>query len=243
MTPRDPLARLAVAFGAFVVVTLAPRPATGAVVFALLLALLLGPARVPLRRILRGLAPFAFFALTSAWIYAVAPDPTYRAIGGTGWDAALLVTVRTFCVGLISLGYVLTTPAAGLARALVHRAGMPRRIVCGTLAAVQFLPGLAEELRMARLVARAALPDPARGGRIVAAVRRWAAGLGPAVIVTLLAGAMRRADTAAIALELRGVAGPGQPTPWRVARFERDDAAFALLSGLALAAVAVLTWH
>ena len=243
MTPRDPLARMAVAFAAFVVVTLAPRPATGAVVFALLLGLLLGPAGVPLRSILRGLAPFAFFALTSAWIYAVAPDPTYRAIGGTGWDAALLVTVRTFCVGLISLGYVLTTPAAGLARALVHRAGMPRRIVCGTLAAVQFLPGLAEELRMARLVARAALPDPARGGPIVAAVRRWGAGLGPSVIVTLLAGAMRRADTAAIALELRGVAGPGRPTPWRVARFGRDDAAFAVLSGLVLAAVAVLTWH
>jgi energy-coupling factor transporter transmembrane protein EcfT len=96
---------------------------------------------------------------------------------------------------------------------------------------------------MARLVARAALPDPARGGRMVAAVRRWAAGLGPAVIVTLLAGAMRRADTAAIALELRGVAGPGQPTPWRVARFERDDAVFAALSGLVLATVAVLTWR
>jgi hypothetical protein len=54
MTPRDPLARLAVAFGAFVVVTLAPQPATAIVVFALLLALLLGPAGVPLRRILRG---------------------------------------------------------------------------------------------------------------------------------------------------------------------------------------------
>jgi energy-coupling factor transport system permease protein len=239
VTPRDPLARLAVAALAIAVVTLAKRPATAGWIFALTFLLLVGPVRVPVTRILRGLLPFAFFAVATGWIYAAAPDAAHRAAPGSGWNVAILVAARTMTVGLVSLGFVMTTPTAALARALVHRAGLSRRFVYGAVAAVQFLPALADDVRMVRLVARAALP--AGRGWLRDRFSRWFAGLGPGTLVVLLAGAMRRANAAALSLEVRGIGAPGPATAWRVDPFQIADAWFMALAGLSLAAIVAFT--
>lgn len=227
MTRLDPLTKLVVAFVVIGVTTLDDRPTALALLAALLVVMLLAIVRVPPRRFALALAPFLFFAATSSWIYAAAPSNVY---GWTGWQVALAVGLRTVAVGLVSMLFAFTTAPGDLARALVHRARLPRRFVFGALAAIQFLPMLAEEARLARLVARAALPPEA--GRLALAL----AGLRPDGAIALLAGAIRRAGTAALAMELRGLsAAAGAGTPWRVPRAGWRDAVFVALTVLVLA--------
>jgi energy-coupling factor transport system permease protein len=136
---------------------------------------------------------------------------------------------------MVSMAFALTTDPSDLARALVHRVGVSRRFAFGTLAAVQFLPALAEDARIARLIARGAV-EPGRGWT---GLRRAVAGLSFGTGVMLLAGAIRRAGAAALAMELRGLSGDRPASAWSVPRATRKDgvlAACAILLVLALSA-------
>lgn len=232
MTRLDPLTKLGVACVVIAFATLNDRPVELAALAALLAFLLLVVERVGLRRFALAAAPFLFFAVTSSWIYAAAPSNVY---GWSGWQVALAVGLRTVAVGLVSVLFAFTTAPGDLARALVHRAGLPRRFVYGALAAIQFLPVLAEEARLARLIARAALPPAA--SRLSIAL----AGLRGDGVIALLAGAIRRAGTAALAMELRGLsAASGKGTAWRVPRPGRRDGVFVALTAFMLLALRAL---
>ncbi len=229
MTRLDPLVKLGVACAAIVFATLTVQPARLAALAGLLVLLLLAVARVQPRRLALALAPFLFFAVTSSWIYAVAPANIY---GWSGWQMALAVGLRSIAVGLVSILFAFTTEPSDLARALIHRARLPRRFVFGALAAIQFLPALAEDARLARLVARTSLPPNA--SRLAMAL----AGLRADAVIALLAGAIRRAGTAALAMELRGLrATDGPRNAWRVPRAGWRDGVFAILACLALTLV------
>jgi energy-coupling factor transport system permease protein len=229
LSRRDPLTKLAVAFLYLGFVTLNESVASLWGVAAIVLVLLVAVDRVPPRRLLWAMLPFAFFAATSSWIYVVAPDGT-----SGGWPVARLIASRTLVTGIISMGFAFTTEPADLARALIHRTRLPHRFVHGALAAIQFLPALAEEARMARMVARASL-RPSRA-RLATWIRMRVAGLGPGFGMVLLAGAVRRAGSAAIAMELRGLSAR-RPSAWRVPRATRRDLAFALAATALLPAV------
>lgn len=226
----DPLSKFAIALIWIAGLSVCQRPAAFLFLIATLLGLLVLIEKTPLRRLAFALAPFAFFALTSSWTYAIAPNQMYDMARATGWSAAALVGLRTITIGLVSISFAFTTEPADLARALVARCALPRRFVYGALAAIQFLPALAEEARMARMTARAALssaiPDPSPGARL----RLAFAGFEPAVAVTLLAGAVRRASAAAIAMELRGLGVSSAAPVWRTPRFRRRDAVFCLVA-------------
>jgi energy-coupling factor transport system permease protein len=221
MTRFDPLTKLAVAIVYVGYATLSQLSLELALLALLVSFLLLAAERMPIRTFALGLAPFLFFAVTSSWIYAVAPANIY---GWTGWQVALAVGLRTVAVGLVSMLFAYTTEPADLGRALVHRLGFSRRFVFGALAAIQFLPSLAEEARLARIVARAAMPTG------TARLRLWLAGLNPAIGIMLLAGAIRRAGTAALAMELRGLSATSGGSAWRVPRPGRADALFAAVA-------------
>ena len=232
MKSLDPLTKLVVAFVYVGFATLSDRSIELAALSVLVAAMLLAVERIPLRSFALALLPFAFFAVTSSWIYAVAPANVY---GWTGWQVALAVGLRTIAVGLVSMLFAYTTEPADLGRALVHRARIPRRFVFGALAAVQFLPALADEARMARMIARAAMPS---------GTPRWRqalAGFSPALGVILLSGAIRRAGTAALAMELRGLTATAAAGDWRVPRPKGRDLAFAVVATALLPAIRFLT--
>ncbi len=108
---------------------------------------------------------------------------------------------------------------------------MPRRFVFGAFAAIQFLPPLADE---ARMIARAAMPGGAP---------RWRqalAGFNPALGIILLSGAIRRAGTAALAMEMRGLTAAAATSDWRVPRPEGRDLAFAVVAIALLPAIRLL---
>jgi energy-coupling factor transport system permease protein len=229
----DPLTKLAVAFAFIGYATLTERVADVASLTVLFIALLLVAERMPIRTLLWALLPFVFFAASSSWIYAVAPAQPYGQASGSGWGVALLVALRTISVGLVSVAFAFTTEPADLGRALVHRVGLSRRFVFGALAAIQFLPSLAEDARMARLTARASIGTASR-------LRVALAGFSPSVGIGLLAGAIRRAGTAALAMELRGLSATSGGSAWRVPRATGTDAIFAVAALLVLGLVRLL---
>lgn len=232
----DPLSKLAISLIWLIALSVCNRPLTFAIIAAALLALLTAVERVPIGKLARSLAPFAFFALTSSWIYAAAPNSSaYNMAQATGWAAAVVVGSRTMTIGLVTTLFALTTEPADLARALVARARLSPRFVYGALAAIQFLPGLAEEARMARMTARASLAH-ASGGGMRRRTRLLFAGLNPGLALVLLAGAVRRASAAAIAMELRGLGVATAPPTWRVPQFTVRDAVFCAAAIIFIAA-------
>lgn len=150
---------------------------------------------------------FAFFALSSAWIYGLAPAPGVTA---SPWWTGLLVGLRIMAAGMVSLLFAVTVDRAALCRALVFRAGIPRRFVYGVVAAIASGPLLAEEWAIARQVSRSV-------------DQGWKRVLPPlGMFIFLLAGLIRRSGDIAIALETRGATSTSV-TPWRVPQANFND--------------------
>lgn len=228
---RHPLAKLAAAAVLFLFVSVAESPASLAVIAVLALgALEPGPERISL--LLRRMAPFALLAASMSWIYLIADNPAYRPIAGDGAPVAALVAGRIMTMGLLSMAALDGTRPGDLARA-VEAAGVPRRWVYGVLAAVQFLPALADDYRMLRLLDLAAGRDTR--------LRRLLAGRTPDSFLILLAGALRRASAAALSMQMRGLNDRSQGGHWRHQPFAAADwclcgavVLIALTCGLAL---------
>jgi energy-coupling factor transporter transmembrane protein EcfT len=160
------------------------------------------------KRFWQAMAFFIFFAVTSGWIYFVAPQ--HITPSGDAWHIASIVMLRIMAVGIVSTLFALTIDRAALCRALVYRVGLSRRYVYGTIAAIQLGPSLADDWRMARQINRLTQSG----------IRRWLPS--PSLILNLLAGFIRRANDIAIGLEMRGVSM--QPTTaWRVPQPTRRD--------------------
>jgi energy-coupling factor transporter transmembrane protein EcfT len=226
---RHPLAKLAMAALLILAASVTEQVEALAALAFITLILLLAERKAPWR-LARRMAPFLFLAAAMSWIYVVADNPAYRAVAGSGWTVALLVFVRVLTMGLVSLALIETTRPGDLARALEQQTGLPRRIVYGVLAAIQFLPALAEDYRMLRLVAVAAANEAPSGSRLARALRRGLAGRTLDGLLVLLAGAIRRAHTTALSLQMRGLTAASRPSQWRRRRMTPADWLFCALA-------------
>lgn len=187
----------------------------------------------PLLRLARGMLPFLFLAAAMSWVYLVAENPAHRAVGGSGAWVAALVAARILTMGLVSLAFAETTRPDDLARALEQNARVPRPIAQGVLAAIQFLPALAEDYRMQRLLARS-LQNAEGASAWRARFHRLAPGRLFELALILIAGAIRRASAAALSMQIRGL-GPETPASlWRRRELDRADRAL-VLGAIALA--------
>jgi len=206
-----------------------------------LLALGVVVSEVPLGYFLRGLRPFlllfaftvALHGLTTAGA-SVPPFPLGPVdVTRQGLAQGLSVSAQlATAVGFSSL-LTLTTNPVDLVWALerlaspLKRLGLPVGEFCLTvLLALRFLPILREEAERLTLSLRSRGLDPARGGP-VARVRN----LMP-LVVPLFRQVFERAETLALAMEIRGYR-PGAPrTCWRVRRLGAAEGVAAVL-GLA----------
>jgi energy-coupling factor transport system permease protein len=232
---RHPLAKLVGAILLVLAISFLGSLAALGVVGGALLAVVASCTQRPWRALGLRMVPFVVLALAMSWIYLVAEDPAHRAVPGHGAWTAAVVAARILAMGLASLAFAETTRADDLARALEQNAGLPRRTVQGVLAAIQFLPALAEDYRLHRLLHRGSVAP----GRRFARLRRGLAGLSPDLALVLFAGALRRAGEAALSMQMRGL-GPGTPaSSWR----RRDPGpADAVVVAAALGLVLVAAW-
>lgn len=136
--------------------------------------------------------------------------------------AAVTLGLRAVACGMISVFFAFTSDAGGFVRALVARARLPQSVGYALFAALQTVPALAVEAQQQRM-SRAM-----RRGRPLTRIPRPAETV--ALVVPLLAFAIRRASRTALAMEARGFTAAGHRTMVNVPGFGRADAVFAVLA-------------
>lgn len=176
----------------------------------LAIALLWGVERVALWKLLALMIPFALFGfgfLTTSVLFqresgfavqmareqgAVQPD----------LSPGLVLFARVLACGMISALFALTTDAGRLVRALMQHLRLPAPVGFAIMQAMHLVPDLGREMQSLRM-ARAM-----RQGRALRRIPRPGEVL--ALVIPLLAFAIRRATRAAIAMEARGL-HPARP--------------------------------
>jgi len=227
---RNPTVKLGLLLVLSCAVLFVLDPVTPAVLYLLALAAVLAATRVRLRTLALAHVPFASFALGLLVVNAVsrAGRPVAELGVLTVTDAGLAVGAalawRTLFVGVLSIGFLVSTDPVALVTSLHHHARLGARPTYALLAGHRMLEELPREWQTIRQAQRV---RPAGDGR-AAAARAWLrAGFG------LLVVSVRKGERMALALETRGV-GLSPRTTWRRAPLGPADAA------MVVAVVAVL---
>lgn len=205
--------------------------------FAAATLILLTDARVPARRLLLLMAPFALFGFgffTTSVLFRAesgfAPQMAREQGGGPDVAPGLVLFFRVLACGMISAVFALTTDPGQFVRALMRHLRLPAPMGFALMQAMHMAPDLRAEmlqLRMARAI---------RLGRPLQKIPRPAEAI--TLAIPLLAYAIRRATRAALSFEARGLQ-PGRgrtylPQP----KMTLVDAVMLASGGLVLALVA-----
>jgi energy-coupling factor transport system permease protein len=212
-----------------------------AMILAALVPLLL-VERTPPLDLLKLLWPFALIGVGYLWMNvaffdrgAVYTRPSAAIPFGANpaLMAGLTLWLRALAFGAISVFFILTTEPRDLARSLMLRCRLPAAWGFGLLAALQFLPGLRDELRLLRL---ARTQRERTAPRNLAQLLAFYRGLA----IPLLADAIRRADRAAISMEARGLRRPMRRTSLHDSPISAADGVFLVIGLMFLAAARAL---
>ncbi|MFH5821191.1 energy-coupling factor transporter transmembrane component T family protein [Georgenia sp. AZ-5] len=245
---RNPTVKLALLTLVSLVAVFLLDPLTPAVLYLLALAAVTASLRVPLRTLAAAHVPFVAFALGVLVVNALARP------GVVLWQAGLLrvteeglavgaaLAARTLLVGVLAIGFLLSTDGVALMTSLHQNARLGARVTYAILAGYRMLQEMPREwstIRHAHAV-RAELPDAARtsGAGMNAGARpprgpRHLAG----VVFTLLVVSVRKGERMAQALESRGL-GLEPRTTWRPVRVTAAD--WALVAGVVTVVTGVL---
>ncbi|MBX6772957.1 MAG: energy-coupling factor transporter transmembrane protein EcfT [Chloroflexi bacterium] len=247
----NPLTKLATALLLMLALTVIVTPVFSLYATAVTVAAIGILGRVPPGRLARLLLPVAALSLGVVWttIAFYVPDPSSRSrplwmIGGLvvtdqGVAYGLVVALRMLGFFSASLLFVLTTDPTDFVQALIQRLHLGYRIGYGAHAAYGFVPLLDSELATIRAAHR--IRGVAGGGGPVERYRYVIS-----LLVPLLAGAVRRAERVALAMDARGFGAYPSRTFYRRSTFGRADLAFAVgalvLIGGCLLVLALVGW-
>lgn len=172
--------------------------------FAAATLMLLVDARVPPRRLLLLMVPFALFGVgffTTSVLFRAESGFALQMAGEQGGGPAvapgLVLVFRVLACGMISAVFALTTDPGQFVRALMQHLRLPAPVGFALMQAMHMVPDLRAEmlqLRMARAI---------RLGRPLRRVPGPAEAI--ALAIPLLAYAIRRATRAALSFEARGL--------------------------------------
>ncbi|MDN5813896.1 MAG: energy-coupling factor transporter transmembrane component T family protein [Arthrobacter sp.] len=219
---RNPTMKLAVLFVVSFALLFVFDPLTPALLYPLALAAVLIWGRPSPRMLLLAHIPFLGFALGMLMINAITRpgEELFTVLGlqasveGVTLGASL--ALRTFVLGVLSIGFVFSTDAVALTDSLHQQARLGPRLCHAILAGYQMLqdmPGTWQTIRQAQSV-RA--PAPAPGVR-----RPGIREFGHAAF-SLLVVSLRRGERMAQSMESRGL-GLAPRTVWKPIRVERTD--------------------
>jgi energy-coupling factor transport system permease protein len=241
---RNPTIKLLSLLVMVLALTMAFDPWTPLVFLALGLATLRVLGGVPLRR---AAGPLLFFFVvgalgflgSNALFYAPAPGQTltvlWRAgplqVSAEGLRAGVSLALRMQAMIVFSLIFITTTDPVAFVLSLIQQARFPFRLGYGILVAYRFMPLWRTELE----TIRAAHRIRGAGERMTLAgrweqLRRYA--------VPLLAGAIRKAERVAIAMDSKAFGALPQRTYYRRLRVTPAD--WALLAGSIAATAGIL---
>lgn len=237
---RSPVAKLVAHLIVTLAVTVIFDPLTPLAFLLAAAAAGLGLARIGAGQLMSALLPFWALALS------LGASNAFLARGGQSavlWQLGPLTATeqglsvggalagRTLVVATLTLLFMMTTDPTDLVRSLTQHARVPARLAYAMLAAYRFLPLLGDEWRTIRLAQRL------RGRGRRHGPLGWV-GVQVRTLVPLLAGAIRRADRVAVAMNSRGFDRQEQRTQYRQIPFGRADVV--LIAATLLCTVALL---
>lgn len=139
-------------------------------------------------------------------------------------NAALGISIafRILCFSALSMMFLFTTDPILFMLSLIQQCKLPPKLAYGVIAGFRFLPLLKDEILIIRQAhrIRGAASDSGLKGKL-SAVRRFT--------IPLLAGAIRKAERTAIAMESKGFTGSRNRTFYRTITVRRADWCFFLL--------------
>ena len=243
MTVVDsPLARRnpTVKFALLVVVSLALlfvfEPLTPAVLYVVALLAVVAGSGIGPRLLLLGHLPFVGVAVGLLLVNALSRPGTEIARLGLlrvteeGVEVGAALGLRTLVIGVLALGFVVSTDGVRLMTSLHQHARLGLRFTYAVLAGYRTLEELPREWQLIRH-AHAVRTRPGSGGGVSGFARAGFA---------LLVVSLRRGERLAMALESRGL-GLAPRTIWRPVALTGADAVFAAASLVVLAGVFALT--
>lgn len=193
--------------------------------------------RVPIQRLLLILLPFLFFGFSFVWLQAVFPEERGETvlfqigslpIAAENIEIGLSLGLRALVFASWSLLFVLTTSPTALVLSLMEKWKLTPGIGYGLMAAYRFLPQLHEEFRQ---IKRA---HHMRSMGNKQSVWKW-----KQYAIPLMAGAIRKAERTAAAMEVKGFDGAGNRTRYQAMPYHKEDIVF--MGGVLLTVVS-LVW-
>ncbi|OZS76898.1 cobalt transporter [Tetzosporium hominis] len=191
-------------------------PWTPLLMFGAVLVVQLLFSRIDWKRWLLLMLPFALGAIGYFWT-------TY--VFGTAEDrlaTALSLSFRVFAFSSLSLLFVLTTSPMTFIMSLMQQLKLSPKLAYSLLVGYQFLPVLKEEFIQIRQVQQ--LRRPQHNQTTWSRLRTL-----PTVAIPLLAGAVRKAEKTAFAMEARGFTGSHERTYFHEVKWHRFDLYFTAL--------------
>lgn len=223
---RNPTVKLALLTAVSLVAMFLLDPVTPSILYVFGLVGVAMSVRVPARTLLLAHLPFLAFGLGVFVVNALSRPGTilwqaglFR-ITGEGLSIGAALAARTLLIGVLAVGFLLSTDGVALMTSLHHNAHLGARVTYAILAGYRMLQEMPREfvtIRHAHTV-RADLRGstrPPRGPRHLAGV-----------IFTLLVVSIRKGERMAQALESRGL-GLEPRTTWRPVRITAADWWFA----------------
>lgn len=225
---RNPTVKLALLTVVSVVALVVLDPLTPAVLYGLALVGVAVGTRAAPRTLLRAHVPFAAFAVGVLAVNAVsrAGVEVWHAgplrVTDEGLTLGAALAARTLLVGVLAVGFVLSTDAVALMTSLHTHARLGPRVTYAVLAGVRMLQDMPREWATFQH-AHAVRAPPRAAGRPVLGVRHQAG-----AVFGLLVVSLRRGERLAQSLESRGL-GLAPRTVWRPVPLGRDDVALAVV--------------
>lgn len=234
---RNPTVKLALLFACSAVTLFLLDPLTLALLYALATVGVAVGARVGGRRLVLAQLPFVGFGLGLVVVNALSRPGTELLPGlpvrvtVEGLVVGVALALRTLVIGVLSVGFVVSTPPQRLMTSLTQHARLSPRISYAMLAGYRLLDVLPQQWQTIR-DAQAVRAPLDRRGRPVFGPRAFARSAFALLVVSIRAG-----ERIALALESRGL-GTGPRTTWRPVPLDRRD--LLLVVGVVLAVALVV---
>lgn len=226
---RNPSVKLLLLVGVSSVLLFVLDPVTPALLYAVAVPAVLLGTRIRPGALAVAHLPFATFALGLLVVNLVSRP------AGEGLSIGLALALRTLLVGVLSVGFLVSTDPVELMTSLRQNARLGVRVTYALVAGHRMLQDLPREWETIRQ-AQAVRSDLGRGG----ALPRTPAALGRAAF-GLLVASLRRGERVAQTLESRGL-GLRPRTTWRPVPVRPADGLLATVVTATVVAVLLTSW-
>lgn len=238
---RNPTVKLALLTAISLVVVFVLDPVTPTVLYLLALLAVAATVRAPARTLAVSHVPFVLFASGVLLVNALSRPGRVLWAGGPvrvtaeGVEIGVALAARTLLVGVLAIGFLLSTDGVALMTSLHQNARLGPRVTYAILAGYRMLQEMPREWATIR-AAHAVRGDPRARRRPGPRAARHLGG----VVFALLVVSVRKGERIAQALESRGL-GLNPRTTWRPVRVTPGDWVMVAVCTLVVAGVLLVS--